>query len=194
MLFIFSGLPGVGKSTVAREIAKRLKAVYVRADTIEQAMRDCMPDYEVTIEGYEIAYAVAAENLALGLRVVADSVNPLNITRDAWRNTAISQGKEFMDIEVICSDAIEHRRRVEQRVSDIPGLKLPTWDETVSRQYEPWTMKRLIIDTAMSDTHLLSDKIESIALMLEKGMRIEVAKVLESSMQKYDSLYRQLGE
>ena len=194
MLFIFSGLPGVGKSTVAREIAKRLKAVYVRADTIEQAMRDCMPDYEVTIEGYEIAYAVAAENLALGLRVVADSVNPLNITRDAWRNTAISQGKEFMDIEVICSDATEHRRRVEQRVSDIPGLKLPTWDETVSRQYEPWTMKRLIIDTAMSDTHLLSDKIESISLMLEKGMRIEVAKVLESSMQKYDSLYRQLGE
>ncbi len=194
MLFIFSGLPGVGKSTVAREIAKRLKAVYVRADTIEQAMRDCMPDYEVTIEGYEIAYAVAAENLALGLRVVADSVNPLNITRDAWRNTAISQGKEFMDIEVICSDATEHRRRVEQRVSDIPGLKLPTWDETVSRQYEPWTMKRLIIDTAMSDIHLLSDKIESIALMLEKGMRIEVAKVLESSMQKYDSLYRQLGE
>ena len=194
MLFIFSGLPGVGKSTVAREIAKRLKAVYVRADTIEQAMRDCMPDYEVTIEGYEIAYAVAAENLALGLRVVADSVNPLNITRDAWRNTAISQGKEFMDIEGICSDATEHRGRVEQRVSDIPGLKLPTWDETVSRQYEPWTMKRLIIDTAMSDTHLLSDKIESIALMLEKGMRIEVAKVLESSMQKYDSLYRQLGE
>lgn len=194
MLFIFSGLPGVGKSTVAREIAKRLKAVYVRADTIEQAMRDCMPDYEVTIGGYEIAYAVAAENLALGLRVVADSVNPLNITRDAWRNTAISQGKEFMDIEVICSDATEHRRRVEQRVSDIPGLKLPTWDETVSRQYEPWTMKRLIIDTAMSDTHLLSDKIESIALMLEKGMRIEVAKVLESSMQKYDNLYRQLGE
>ena len=194
MLFIFSGLPGVGKSTVAREIAKRLKAVYVRADTIEQAMRDCMPDYEVTIEGYEIAYAVAAENLGLGLRVVADSVNPLNITRDAWRNTAISQGKEFMDIEVICSDATEHRRRVEQRVSDIPGLKLPTWDETVSRQYEPWTMKRLIIDTAMSDIHLLSDKIESIALMLEKGMRIEVAKVLESSMQKYDSLYRQLGE
>ena len=194
MLFIFSGLPGVGKSTVAREVAKRLKAVYVRADTIEQAMRDCMPDYEVTIEGYEIAYAVAAENLALGLRVVADSVNPLNITRDAWRNTAISQGKEFMDIEVICSDATEHRRRVEQRVSDISGLKLPTWDETVSRQYEPWTMKRLIIDTAMSDTHLLADKIESIALMLEKGMRIEVAKALESSMQKSDRLYRQLGE
>lgn len=194
MLFIFSGLPGVGKSTVAREVAKRLKAVYVRADTIEQAMRDCMPNYEVTREGYEIAYAVAAENLALGLRVVADSVNPFNITRDAWRNTAISQGKEFMDIEVICSDATEHRRRVEQRVSDIPGLKLPTWDETASRQYEPWTMERLVIDTAMRSTHLLADKIESIALMLEKGMRIEVAKALESSMHKYDSLYRQLGK
>ena len=56
MLFIFSGLPGVGKSTVAREVAKRLKAVYVRADTIEQAMRDCMPDYEVTIEGLRMLW------------------------------------------------------------------------------------------------------------------------------------------
>lgn len=137
----------------------------MRADTIEQAMRDCMSDYEVTIEGYKIAYAVVAENLALGLRVVADSVNPLNITRDAWRNTAIFQGKEFMDIEVICSDATEHRRRVKQRVSDIQGLKLPTWDETVSRKYEPWTMKRLIIDTTMLDTHLLRHDI------LQQGRR-----------------------
>lgn len=40
MLIIFSGLPGCGKSTIARALAKRLGAVYLRIDTIEQAIRD----------------------------------------------------------------------------------------------------------------------------------------------------------
>jgi predicted kinase len=39
MLIIFSGLPGSGKSTVAKIVAKRLGAVYLRVDTVEQAIR-----------------------------------------------------------------------------------------------------------------------------------------------------------
>ena len=39
MLIIFSGLPGSGKSTIARALARRLRAVYLRIDTIEQAIR-----------------------------------------------------------------------------------------------------------------------------------------------------------
>jgi predicted kinase len=38
-LIVFSGLPGVGKTTVARALAARLGAVHLRIDTIEQAMR-----------------------------------------------------------------------------------------------------------------------------------------------------------
>lgn len=40
MLYIFSGLPGTGKSTLAQYLAKTLGAVYLRIDTIEQAMKD----------------------------------------------------------------------------------------------------------------------------------------------------------
>ena len=36
MLYIFSGLPGCGKSTVAKMLSEKLKAVYLRVDTIEQ--------------------------------------------------------------------------------------------------------------------------------------------------------------
>ncbi len=36
MLIIFSGLPGSGKSTIARTLSERLNAVYLRVDTIEQ--------------------------------------------------------------------------------------------------------------------------------------------------------------
>lgn len=35
-LFIFSGLPGVGKTTLARELSAYCHAVYCRIDTIEQ--------------------------------------------------------------------------------------------------------------------------------------------------------------
>jgi hypothetical protein len=37
---------------------------------------------------------------------------------------------------------------VETRIADIPGLKLPTWEEVVSREYHPWDREHLVIDTA----------------------------------------------
>lgn len=38
MLLIFGGLPGTGKSTIARLLAARLGAVWLRIDSIEQAL------------------------------------------------------------------------------------------------------------------------------------------------------------
>lgn len=40
MLIVFSGLPGTGKTTLARDLASRAGAVYLRVDTIEQAIRN----------------------------------------------------------------------------------------------------------------------------------------------------------
>ena len=40
MLYIFGGLPGAGKSALSRSLARARQAVYLRIDTIEQAMRD----------------------------------------------------------------------------------------------------------------------------------------------------------
>jgi len=40
MLIVFAGLPASGKTTLARELARELGAVYVRIDSIEQALRD----------------------------------------------------------------------------------------------------------------------------------------------------------
>jgi predicted kinase len=39
MLVVFGGLPGTGKTTRARGLAQRLKATYIRIDTVEQALR-----------------------------------------------------------------------------------------------------------------------------------------------------------
>jgi len=58
--------------------------------------------------GYMVGYRLAAENLGFGLSVVADSVNPWPLTRAAWRQAA--EGHPYLEVEVVCSDAAEHRR------------------------------------------------------------------------------------
>jgi predicted kinase len=40
MLIVFAGLPGTGKSSVARKLTGKLDAVWLRIDSIEQAIRD----------------------------------------------------------------------------------------------------------------------------------------------------------
>jgi predicted kinase len=164
MLIIFGGLPGAGKTAIASELARQLDAVYLRIDSIEQAFRDSgVFSGPVEDAGYRAAYALAEDNLRLGRTVVADSVNPLKLTRDSWTEVASSAGVTAVEIEVICSDPKEHRRRVETRASDIPGLRLPTWREVVSREYHAWDRERLVIDTA---GHAVEESVEIIRSML----------------------------
>ena len=148
MLIAFSGLPGTGKTSIARELARRLRATYLRVDTVEQALRSCGTLETVVAEGYETIYRLAEDNLNLGLTVIADSVNPLEITREAWADVAREANVRLISVEIVCSDEAEHRRRVESRSSDIPDLVLPTWDKVQNREYHPWTQPRIVIDTA----------------------------------------------
>jgi predicted kinase len=147
-LIVVGGLPGVGKTCLSKEAARTLRAVYLRIDTIEQALIDSGAAEPLGPMGYVVAYRLAAENLRAGLTVVADCVNPLRVTRDAWRDVAKQAGAAIAEIEVVCSDPIEHRRRVESRASDIPALRLPTWQDVASREYEPWDGEHILIDTA----------------------------------------------
>ena len=149
ILFIFAGLPGSGKTTLAQHLAADLQAVHLRIDTIEQALRD-LCDFQVEGEGYRLAYRVAADNLRLGLNVVADSCNTIELTRREWEGVAEAEGAEFVNVEVVCSDTAEHRRRVESRANSVPNMILPAWDEVVAREYHSWSVPRVTIDTAGS--------------------------------------------
>jgi predicted kinase len=146
-LYIFAGLPGAGKSTLAQELARRLKAVYIRIDTIEQKLAE-LGNTKVMTEGYEVAYQMAADNLRLGLNVVADSCNTVVITRKAWERTAAEAGANHVNIEIVCSDKAEHRRRIEARTLPTPDLKPLTWKHVEEREYHTWSDERTVVETA----------------------------------------------
>lgn len=76
-LIVFSGLPGSGKSSIASGIALKIGAVWLRIDSIEQAIRDSgVAAGSLDDAGYRAAYSVAEDNLRLGNDVVGNSVNP----------------------------------------------------------------------------------------------------------------------
>jgi predicted kinase len=146
-LIVFGGLPGVGKTTLARALALELGVAYLRIDDIEEALRGSGFTSEVIgASGYLVAYALAESNLRLGTGVVADSVNPNLLTRKAWRGVAEKASANIVEVEIICSDEDEHRRRVESRAEDITGLRMPTWQQITERPYEGWERDRLVID------------------------------------------------
>ncbi|TCL69806.1 AAA family ATPase [Rhizobium sp. BK251] len=166
MLVILGGLPGAGKTTIACALAKQLGAVHVRVDTIEQNIRASIaPSFDVGPAGYVVAYGIARDNLALGNTVVADSVNCLHVTRDAWLSVAKRSVVQAVEVEVICSDKAEHRRRAETRETDVEGLVKPIWDEITRRVYEDWGERPLVVDTAkMGVDELAADLVSKLKL------------------------------
>lgn len=151
-LIVFAGLPGAGKSTIARALAGEIGAVWLRIDSIEQAIRDSgVVPGSLDDAGYRAAYAVAGDNLRLGRDVIADSVNPWMLTRNAWRDIGVAAGADVVEVEVICGDPLEHRGRVETRTGDVAGLVMPDWAAVTGRDYRPWDRGHLTIDTAGRD-------------------------------------------
>lgn len=146
-LIIFSGLPGSGKSTLASQLASYLKAMYLRIDTVEQGLKDVCNISEVEGMGYRLSYRVAQDNLLLGNTVIADSVNPWTLTRDEWNKVATDVGANFINVEITCSNQSEHRSRLENRESTVPGLKNLKWED-IQRGYHPWISERIQLETA----------------------------------------------
>jgi predicted kinase len=167
MLIVFGGLPGTGKTTLSRALAQELHAAWLRVDLIEAATwrAGVAQDQPTGLAAYSVAFALAEVHLDMGTPAVVDAVNPVDEARRGWRELAASRGLAARVIEVVCSSESEHRRRVADRVSDMPGFTYPTWEEMAGREYEPWTEKRLVVDTATETVDVCLSRIRAYALV-----------------------------
>jgi len=149
MLIVMAGLPGSGKSTIARELGARLPAAVVAVDAIDAALRRAgIGAHQAGLAAHLAAEAVAQDVLAAGLPVVLDAVNAVEAAREQWRGLAARRAVPMVVIEVSCPDPALHRKRLEGRSRGLDGLPEPTWDDVRRRvaEYAPWQEPVLKLD------------------------------------------------
>ncbi|WP_299954059.1 AAA family ATPase [uncultured Modestobacter sp.] len=154
MLIVVGGLPGVGKTTVARAVAGELRAAHLRIDAFETALlRQHLvagPD-EVGAHGYDLALAAADTCLTAGTDVLVDAVFDVAAARRPFRELAARHGAGVHWLRLICTDPAEHRRRVEERTADLAGHTVPTWEQVRARRVDQWHERHTVVDTAGGD-------------------------------------------
>lgn len=149
MLIILCGLPGTGKTTISKAVARHIGAVHIRVDSIETGLKNSTLQIDpIEDAGYMAAFAVALDNLRLGHAVIADSVNPIPLTQQAWKEVGERANVACVEVEFACTDAKEHRARIEDRKPDLPNHTLPSWDQVQSRDYQAPRNSDIVIETS----------------------------------------------
>ena len=99
MLIVFGGLPGTGKQQSRENWRSAFQRHCLRIDVIEQAMLASLLVDDIGVAGYSVANALAEANLLNGQTVVVDCVNPVEISRAAWKAVAARTGSPLIQIE-----------------------------------------------------------------------------------------------
>lgn len=151
MLISMAGLPGSGKSTVAREVARALGCALLSVDPIEAAMwrSGIKQDQPTGLAAYVVAEDLAREQLVLGNDAIIDAVNDAGAARDQWKSLAADLDQLLAFIEVFCGDVREHQRRLVKRRREIVGFPEPTWASIIERRdaFRAWGDDRLRVDS-----------------------------------------------
>jgi predicted kinase len=138
-LVLFSGLPGCGKTTLARQVATALHAPLLAKDRVQRVLRDHVPG-AAPVDGYRLLIDLAGEQLGLGVSVVLDGVFPLAEFRAEAQAIAARHAARFRPVYCYCSDEAVWRARGAARVQYVPGWTPSGWEEVERLRgfYEPW--------------------------------------------------------
>ena len=159
-LIVVSGLPGVGKTTLADGLGSTLRAVRVSVDLVEDALLGAgLPaDWTTGVAAYEAARAVAEENLALGQTVVVDAVNDSSPARETWQRAAEATGAQLITLLLVLADLDEHRERLDGRDRGLAHVPEPDWSEVEDRAqaFEPWESPHAVLDASAAPVDVLA--------------------------------------
>ncbi len=146
-----AGLPGAGKSAVADRLAARTGWPVLSVDPVEAALFEAgvSRDEPTGLAAYNVVGVLAEHLLRLRQTVVVDAVNADPKARHQWEDLAARTDVPLRFVEVVCSDAGLHRKRLEERRRDLGDFPEPRWDTLDQRRQQlgDWVGARLVVDT-----------------------------------------------
>jgi len=162
MLVLVIGLPGSGKSTVARIIAKEIRAKILRTDEIRKALiRE--PKYnEMEKEMiYDAMFLAAEQLLKEGESVILDATFYKEELRDKAIDIAENLKKKFLIIECRAGDEII-KKRMEKRRKSMKSLSDADFEvyKKLKEKFEPikeGMEEHVVIDTSYLNKNEIRD-------------------------------------
>jgi adenylylsulfate kinase len=173
-----TGLPGSGKSALARAAAERLRALgehHCRVLELDEVRKTLTPSPTYSDAEREIVYRALSYMATLlteaGVPVIVDAT----AHRRAWRDLARAQIAQFAEVQLVCSPAVcrererarapGHAPRHIYARAGAPGARVPGVDVA----YEPALTPELVIDTEHETVSDAADKVVTLARRLALG-------------------------
>jgi predicted kinase len=132
-LVIFSGLPGVGKTTLASKLARELRWPLLKIDDVIGPVPE-NPGIEFWDSKVDVLLDVLNTQLELGLDVIVDSVF-MNMDRQHAQELARKYQVRFLPVYVFLSDEEIWKERVTKRFNELNDEDVATW-ERIQHQRE----------------------------------------------------------
>lgn len=153
MFIVLAGLPGVGKSTFAAALARRVDAVVLAVDEVEDALLGAgLPaGFSTGVAAYGVVERLTEAQLGVGRSIVVDAVNDDPRAREQWHGLAARAGVPARWFELRLASGDGHRHRLEARGRRYASLPEPAWATLAARgaALEAWEGDRVVLDAAL---------------------------------------------
>jgi predicted kinase len=165
LLVALKGMPGSGKSTLGREISKRLGWPIIDKDDVKDLI-DGRCDDSGTL-AYSVMFNIARRQLQQGLNVICDSPLTYADLYAQARRVASEAGAKLVVLECVCSDEEEWQRRIDARGElDLPAHHMSSWEKL--QAYRQFVEEK--VDYPVADERLLLDTCRPVGELLEEAV------------------------